>query len=194
MHQTPIERDPLQSFTSELLSKPFRCNDAYSMKETTLLIELKKSFPSARFFCRSQGDLHLDSMSHSRSQANSFVELQDGKVGQVHCFFDDEEVKFAFEVFEIVDLVINSDDTVYAEQASKLEPLAYIAEKTSRPKKKKVDSKKFKLIPFVSKDLIYFIKMMSHFEHDWSISSFRNWVFFFVFWYKHYNSAQNERQ
>ena len=125
------------------------------MKETTLLIELKKSFPSARFFCRSHGDLHLDSMSHSRSQANSFVELQDGKVGQVHCFFDDKEVKFAFEVFEIVDLVrLNLDDTVYAEQASKLEPPAYIVEKTSRRKKKKLDSKKCKLIHFVSKDLI----------------------------------------
>ena len=42
LHQTPIERDPLQSFTSELLSKPFRGNDAYSMKKTPLLIELKK--------------------------------------------------------------------------------------------------------------------------------------------------------
>ena len=137
LHQTPTERDPLQSFTSELLSKLFRGNDAYSMKETPLLIEWKKSFPSARFFCRSQGDLHLDSMSHSRSQANSFVELQDGKVGQVHCFFDDEEVKFAFEVFEIVDLVrLNLDDTVYAEQASNFEPLAYIVEKLPVEKKK----------------------------------------------------------
>ena len=86
---------------------------------------VEKSFPSASFFCRSQGDLHLDSLSYSRSQANSFVELQDGKVNQVHCFFDDEEVKFAFEVFEIVDRVrLNLVETVYAEQASKLEPLA----------------------------------------------------------------------
>ena len=106
-------------------------------------------------------------MSYSRSQANSFVELQAGKVGPVQCFFDDEEVKFAFEVFEIVDIVrLNLDDTVYADQASKLEPLGYVVEKTSRQKIKKLDSIKCKLIRFVFQDLIYFIKMMSHFDHD----------------------------
>ena len=45
-------------------------------------------------------------------------------MGQTHCFFDDEEIRFAFEVFEIVDVVrLNLDELVYAEQASKLEPL-----------------------------------------------------------------------
>ena len=106
-------------------------------------------------------------MSYSRSQANSLVELQDGKVGQIHCFFDDEEVKFAFEVFKIIDVVsLNLDKTVYAERASILETLAYIVEKTSRQKIKKLDSFKCKLIRFIFKDLIYFIKVMSHFEHD----------------------------
>ena len=87
LHQTPVERDHLQGFTSELFSKPFQGNDAYSMEDTPLLIQLKKDFHSARFFCCSQGDLHLNNTIYSRSQANSFVELQDGKVGEIHCFF-----------------------------------------------------------------------------------------------------------
>ena len=114
-------------------------------------------------------------MSYSRSQANSFVELQVGKVGQTHCFSENEEVKFAFEVFEIVDVVrLNLKETMYAEQAGSFEPLAYIVEKTFRREIKKLDIIKRKLIRFVCKDLIFFIKMMSHFEHDRNISSFRN--------------------
>ena len=63
---------------------------------------------------------------------------------------------------------------MYAEQAGNFEPLAYIVEKTSRRKIKKLDIIKCKLKRFVCKDLIYFIKMMPHFEHDRNISSFRN--------------------
>ena len=75
-------------------------------------------------------------------------------------FFDDEEVKFAFEVFEIVDIVrINLNETVYAEQASKLEPLAYIVEKTSRRKLNKLDS--------IS--LIVVINLLSSFRFEWLV-------------------------
>ena len=43
-------------------------------------------------------------------------------------------------MFEEVDVVrLNLDETVYAEQASKLEPLAHIVEKTSRRKMKKLE-------------------------------------------------------
>ena len=43
-------------------------------------------------------------------------------------------------MLKIIDVVrLNLDETVYAEQASKLnKPLAYIVEKTSRRKKKKL--------------------------------------------------------
>ena len=42
-------------------------------------------------------------------------------MGQTHCFFDEEEIRFAFEIVDVVRL--NLDELVYAEQASKLEPL-----------------------------------------------------------------------
>ena len=169
-----IVDDPLREMIEETKSKlnsmpknfdySARCNNEYSR----LILE---SYPGSHVHTRSAEPFFLQSAPYGRSQANSFVRLNDEDnflVGQIMMFFETEETKYcllqSYEILEKVELDLNN--TPFSDYQTCFEPIGYIVEPSSQFLFKRLNTISDKLIYFEFGDLIYRLTQMVHFEHD----------------------------
>ena len=166
-----VKNDNLTGFREALRGKPSGFKDDFSMKRNNLISNFQKQFPEAWLFCRHRGKFYLESQLYTRSEANKFVSLPEGNeilVGQIFLFIDKESVILcAVQVYNILDkFALDLSSTGFHGQDNKLKPLGYRVEKSTEVRVFKCCSINNKLILFPFLNNLYFINVLTHFEHD----------------------------
>ena len=122
-------------------------------------------------FCRYRGRFYLGSQNYTRSNANSFVAIDENGetiIGQILLFKgQDSELKSFEQLYEIVEkFVVDLRSTEFARNSDSFEPLAYRVAKSTDVQAFKLDVIKNKLKKFAFLGDLYFINVLKHFEHD----------------------------
>ena len=141
------------------------------MKQNEVYENFQSKFPGVRLFCRYRGKFSLDSQLYTRSESNSFVSFfsENGiLVGQILLFIQqDSVIMCAVQLYDVVDkIVFDFSSTDFLERKSNLKPLGYLVEKSSEVRVLKCSLIDSKLFPFSFLDNLYFIHVLTHFEHD----------------------------
>ena len=157
-----VKNDNLTGFLEVLRGKSSGFKDDFSMKRNNVLSNFQKQFPEARLFCRHREKFYLDSQF-----TFCFVSLSEENevfVGQILLFL---EVLCAVQLYNILDkLALDLSSTEFHGQDNKLKPLGYRVEKSTEVRVFKCCSINNKLILFPFLNNLYFINVLTHFEHD----------------------------
>ena len=141
------------------------------MKQNEVYKNFQSKFPGPRLFCRYQGNFNLDSQLYTRSESNSFVSFSSENeilVGQILLFIEQDSVFMcAVQLYDVVDkIVLDLSSTDFRERKINFKPLGYLVEKSSEVRVLMCSLIDSKLIPFLFLDNLYFIHVLTHFEHD----------------------------
>ena len=166
-----VKDDNLTGFLETLRGKQSSLKEEYSMRQNEVYKNFQSKFPGARLFCRYRGNFNLDSQLYTRSESNSFVSFSSENeilVVQILLFIEqDSVIMCVVQLYDVVDkIVLDLSSTDFRERKINFEPLGYLVEKSSEVRVLKCSLIDSKLIPFLFLDNLYFIHVLTHFEHD----------------------------
>ena len=166
-----VKDDNLTGFLQTLRGKQSSLKEDYSMKQNEVYENFQSKFPGARLFCRYRGDFNLDSQLYTRSESNSFVSSSSENeilLGQILFSIEqDSVIMCAVQLYDVVDkIALDLSSTDFCERKSNFEHLGYLVEKSSEVRVLNCILIDSKLIPFLFLDNLYFIHVLTHFEHD----------------------------
>ena len=72
-----LKDDHLKSYIENLMKKTTGIMEDLCLERNNFYYETQEKFPEARLFCRYRGLLYLDSQNYTRSNANSFVAIDE---------------------------------------------------------------------------------------------------------------------
>ena len=166
-----VKDDHLRSYIENLMKKTTGITEDLCLERNNFYYETQEKFPEARLFCRYRGLLYLDSQNYTRSNANSFVAIDENGetiVRQTLLFKEqDSELQCFVQLYETIEKnVIDLSSTEFARDSDCFEPLSYRVAKPTDVQAFKLDAIKNKLIKFAFQGDFYFISVLKHFEHD----------------------------
>ena len=105
-----MKDDHLKAYIENLRKKPTDITEDLCLERKNFYFETQEKFSEARLFCRYRGRFYVDIQNYTRSNANSFVAIdENGKtiVGQILLFKEqDSELQCFVQLYEIVEKIV----------------------------------------------------------------------------------------